>query len=99
MTLAFSNISSAGLDEEAKVPFTDHVFLEDYLDPWCPRKGPLRHFMHLVCVGLSKNPYLTVEQKREHIQWYKDYFEEKKDVLSRMTIQQETPSINGIAEK
>lgn len=48
-----------GMDEEAKYSFTDHVFLEDHLEPWCPKIGPLRHFMELVLVGLSKNPFLT----------------------------------------
>jgi len=73
-----------GLDEEAKVYFSDHVFLEEHLEPWCPSKGPIRHFMELVCVGLSKNSYLTAEAKREHIEWYKNYFESKKDVLLRI---------------
>ncbi|XP_064210778.1 small ribosomal subunit protein mS31 [Tribolium castaneum] len=73
-----------GLDEEKKVYFTEHVFLEKYLEPWCPQKGPLRHFMELVCVGLSKNPYLTVDAKREHIKWFKNYFEEKKQLLKEV---------------
>ena len=30
--------------------------------------------MELVCVGLSKNPYITVEKKIEHVNWYKNYF-------------------------
>ncbi|XP_046392913.1 28S ribosomal protein S31, mitochondrial [Ischnura elegans] len=73
-----------GLDEEKKVFFTEHVFLERHLDPWCPKKGPLRHFMELVCVGLSKNPYMTVGQKKDTIKWYADYFEAKKDVLKEV---------------
>ena len=56
-------------------PFHAHVFLDHHLEPWCPKKGPIRHFMELVCVGLSKNPYISVEKKIEHISWYKDYFE------------------------
>jgi small subunit ribosomal protein S31 len=72
------------LQEEKKVPFTEHVFLDKYLEPWCPTKGPLRHFMELVCVGLSKNPYLTVEAKREHIEWFKNYFEDKKQLLQEV---------------
>ncbi|XP_044256559.1 28S ribosomal protein S31, mitochondrial [Tribolium madens] len=73
-----------GLDEEKKVYFTEHVFLEKYLEPWCPQRGPLRHFMELVCVGLSKNPYLTVDAKKEHIEWFKNYFEEKKQLLKEV---------------
>ncbi|XP_030766056.1 28S ribosomal protein S31, mitochondrial [Sitophilus oryzae] len=70
-----------GLDEEAKVYFADHVFLEEHLEPWCPPKGPIRHFMELVCTGLSKNPYITVETKKEHIYWYRDYFGDKETLL------------------
>lgn len=47
-----------GMDDEMKVSFSEHVFLEDLLEPWCPKRGPIRHFMELVLVGLSKNPYL-----------------------------------------
>lgn len=30
--------------------------------------------MELVVAGLSKNPHYTVAEKREHIEWYKNYF-------------------------
>ncbi|XP_071439993.1 small ribosomal subunit protein mS31 isoform X2 [Hetaerina americana] len=70
-----------GLDEEKKVFFTEHVFLEPHLDPWCPKKGPVRHFMELVCIGLSKNPYMSVQEKKDTIHWYAEYFEGKKDIL------------------
>lgn len=40
--------------------------------------------MELVCIGLSKNPYLTVEEKHEHIFYYRDYFEAKREVLKRV---------------
>jgi len=65
-------------------PFHEHVFLENLLDPWCPKFGPVRHFMDLVCVGLSKNPYVTAEFKRDTITWFKDYFEQPKvkDILT-----------------
>lgn len=77
-----------GLDDEAKVYFTDHVFLDNHLESWCPAKGPIRHFMELVCVGLSKNPYFTVAQKIEHIEWFRNYFEEKKDILQKVIVHQ-----------
>lgn len=67
--------------------FTDHIFLDKHLEGWCPAKGPLRHFMELVCVGLSKNPYYSVQDKIDHINWFKQYFEEKKDVLQKVIIQ------------
>ncbi len=59
------------------MPFHEHVFLERHLDPWCPARGPVRHFMELVCVGLQKNAFLTVEQKMAHIQWFRDYFQDQ----------------------
>uniref|UniRef100_A0A182N2S8 Small ribosomal subunit protein mS31 n=1 Tax=Anopheles dirus TaxID=7168 RepID=A0A182N2S8_9DIPT len=77
-----------GRDEEAKVPFTEHVFLEEQLEPWCPTKGPIRHFMELVCVGLSKNHYITAQEKREHINWFREYFEQKKDLLKDIIVQE-----------
>ncbi|XP_037798772.1 28S ribosomal protein S31, mitochondrial-like [Penaeus monodon] len=73
-----------GLEEEMKIGFQEHVFLEHHLEGWCPRRGPIRHFMELVCTGLSKNPYLTVERKKAHIMWYKNYFEEKHDLLKEI---------------
>lgn len=66
---------------EKDVDFSEHIFLEQHLEGWCPNRGPIRHFMELVCVGLSKNPYLTAQEKKDHILWYRDYFETKKDVL------------------
>lgn len=67
------------------------------MENWCPKSGPVRIFMELVCVGLSKNPWYTVEQKKEHIEWYRNYFNEKEDVLKRITLTNEnvktTPSI------
>ncbi|XP_026183315.1 small ribosomal subunit protein mS31 [Mastacembelus armatus] len=73
--------NEAGLEEEASVPFHEHIFLEKHLEEGFPRQGPVRHFMELVVVGLSKNPYLTVQQKKEHISWFRDYFHQKEDVL------------------
>jgi len=72
-----------GVDPAALEPFYDHVFLEHHLEPWCPAQGPLRHFMELVTVGLSKNPHISAQKKVEHIHWYRDYFEqpEHKEIL------------------
>uniref|UniRef100_A0A8D3AUH7 Small ribosomal subunit protein mS31 n=1 Tax=Scophthalmus maximus TaxID=52904 RepID=A0A8D3AUH7_SCOMX len=70
-----------GLEEEASVPFHEHIFLDKHLKEGFPSQGPVRHFMELVVAGLSRNPYLTVQQKREHISWFRDYFQQKEDVL------------------
>lgn len=58
--------------------------MDEYIEPWCPKKGAVHNFMELVCIGLSKNPYLSVQQKREHLDWYRDYFEQKRDILLRV---------------
>jgi len=63
-----------GLDYSSE-PFYNHVFLEHHLEPWCPRGGPVRHFMEVVCLGLSKNPYVSSQKKLETILWFKEYFE------------------------
>jgi len=63
-----------GLDY-SEDPFHKHVFLEHHLEPWCPLTGPVRHFMELVCLGLSKNPYMSSAKKLETILWFKNYFE------------------------
>jgi len=60
---------TSGLEAEKAIGFHEHVFLERHLSPWCPKAGPIRHFMELVCVGLSKNPHITAQRKRDVIQW------------------------------
>ncbi|KFM56923.1 hypothetical protein X975_13709, partial [Stegodyphus mimosarum] len=65
---------------EENIGFHEHVFLERHLDGF-PTKGPIRHFMELVVVGLSKNPYITVDRKIENINWFRDYFREKENIL------------------
>lgn len=73
-----------GIDDENKVFFAEHVFLEPLIDEWCPKKGPIRHFMELVCVGLSKNPFLLIEEKKDHINWFRQYFFEKNQLLKEV---------------
>lgn len=73
-----------GMDDETNVFFTEHVFLEPLIDEWCPTKGPIRHFMELVCIGLSKNPFLTVSEKKDHINWFRQYFYEKNKLLNEI---------------
>ena len=75
-----------GLETEAQVDFSEHIFLEEHLEGWCPTRGPIKHFMELVCVGLSKNPYISAKEKKEHIMWFREYFEEKKDLLSEVIL-------------
>lgn len=73
--------NEAGMEEEATVAFHEHVFLDPHLEEGFPLRGPVRHFMELVVAGLSHNHHLSVRQKTEHIDWFRDYFQEKQDVL------------------
>ncbi|NXG27234.1 RT31 protein, partial [Dromaius novaehollandiae] len=73
--------NEAGMEDDAE--FHEHIFLEKHLEDF-PRQGPIRHFMELVICGLSKNPYLTVKQKIEHIEWFQKYFEEKEELLQEI---------------
>ena len=43
----------------------------------------LRHFMELVCAGLSKNSYMSSAKKVSTITWFKEYFErdENREIL------------------
>lgn len=69
------------MEEELKVPFHEHVFLNHHLENGFPQHGPVQHFMELVVAGLSKNHQLTVQQKLEHIAWFRDYFQQKEEIL------------------
>ncbi|NWI22976.1 RT31 protein, partial [Sula dactylatra] len=73
--------NEAGMEDDAE--FHEHIFLEKHLEDF-PKQGPIRHFMELVICGLSKNPYLSVKQKIEHIEWFQKYFEEKKELLKEI---------------
>ncbi|XP_035193611.1 28S ribosomal protein S31, mitochondrial [Oxyura jamaicensis] len=73
--------NEAGMDDDAE--FHEHIFLEKHLKGF-PKEGPIRHFMELVICGLSKNPYLSVKQKIEHIEWFQKYFEEKEELVQEM---------------
>ena len=76
------NVKITGLDY-SEDQFFNHVFLEHHLEPWCPRSGPVRTFMETVCLGLSQNPYMASEKKKDTILWFKDYFErpENREIL------------------
>jgi len=62
-----------GLDYSEE-KFYEHLFLEKHIQAWCPKSGPVRHFMELVCVGLSKNPYVSVQYKKDTLDWFRSYF-------------------------
>lgn len=73
--------NEAGMEEEAAVPFHEHVFLQRHLEDGFPQRGPVRHFMELVIVGLAKNHCLSISHKLEHINWFRNYFLQKQEIL------------------
>ncbi|KAK6020780.1 hypothetical protein OSTOST_13559 [Ostertagia ostertagi] len=78
------------LGHEAEVPFYEHVFLERHLAGLgLPKDGPIAHFMELVCVGLSKNPYMTIEKKMDHLKWFANFFNEEKQKLIKKLHEEE----------
>ncbi|KAM6179452.1 small ribosomal subunit protein mS31 isoform 2-T2 [Erethizon dorsatum] len=77
--------NEAGFDDDGS-EFHEHIFLDKYLEDF-PKQGPIRHFMELVTCGLSKNPYLSVKQKVEHIEWFRNYFKEKREILKENNVQ------------
>lgn len=78
---SFPLFSFLDIGAEADVPFYDHVLLERHLQDF-PKSPLIRQFMELVCVGLGRNPYWTAEQKLEHINWFRKFFNEKMNVFN-----------------
>jgi len=83
-SVVFEFLFFTGMEAELKVPFHEHVFMEPKIDYWCPKQGPIRNFMELVCVALSKNPYLTVDEKDEYLEWYHEYFKGKSTIIKEV---------------
>ena len=74
-----------GQPAEKGVSFKDHVIL-DHLYEGFPKTGEIRNFIELVITGLSQNAYLTPEEKREHVDWFKREFETlSADDIKRMS--------------
>lgn len=84
LTTCYFQFYFPGFDDDGS-EFHEHIFLDKYLEGF-PKQGPIRNFMELVTNGLSKNPYLSVKQKVEHIEWFKKYFNEKRDILKENNI-------------
>jgi len=72
---------SIDIGPEADIPFYEHVLLERHLKDF-PNSQLIRQFMELVCVGLGRNPYWTVEQKLEHINWFRTFFNDKMHIFN-----------------
>ena len=85
MTSRFIFLSKFSLEieeAEANVSFDQHIFLDSYLENF-PQIEPVQQFMTLVLNGISLNSFLTLNEKKEIIEWYKKYFEEKLDIIKQ----------------
>ncbi|RNA33380.1 28S ribosomal mitochondrial [Brachionus plicatilis] len=67
-------------ESDAQVPFHEHVFLDHYLEEF-PQIEPIQNFMTLALNGLSQNSFLSIKEKKEIIDWYKTYFNDKMDII------------------
>ncbi|VBB26428.1 unnamed protein product, partial [Acanthocheilonema viteae] len=73
------------IGDEEDVGFYDHIFLDKYLAQYnLPEEGPVAQFMELVCIGLSKNPYMSIKKKHAHLDWFANYFKEKAEEIRRI---------------
>ena len=54
--------------------------MDSYLDQF-PDIAPVQEFMTLVLSGLSKNSFLSLQEKQDIIGWYKKYFDEKQELI------------------
>ena len=71
-----------GIDnEDIKMPFYEHVLLDHHLEDFYPEIEEIQNFMILILNGLSDTPYLSVKEKTETIEWYKNYFKDKVDLI------------------
>lgn len=68
-----------GMEEEKNVPFEEHIFFDELLEDF-PKHDYIQQFMGFICQGLGRNPHMTAQRKREIIKFYKDYFEEHKEL-------------------
>ncbi|EJW88982.1 hypothetical protein WUBG_00102 [Wuchereria bancrofti] len=73
------------IGDEENVGFYNHIFLDKYLARYSlPEEGPVAQFMELVCIGLSKNPYMSIKKKHAHLDWFANYFKEKAKEIKRI---------------
>ncbi len=67
-------------NEDIKMPFYEHVLLDHYLEEF-PDIDEIQNFMKLILHSLSDNPYYSVKEKFEAINWYKNFFDDKIDII------------------
>lgn len=58
----------------------EHVFLEKHLKG-LPKDGAIGLFMEAAALGLSQNPFYTVDEKKEHLEFFRKYFSDYEDDL------------------
>lgn len=67
--------------EDAQTPFHEHVFLDHHLERF-PDIEPIQQFMTLAINGLSQNGFISLKEKVEIIDWYRNYFNERLELIN-----------------
>ena len=49
-----------------------------------PRDGPLGLFFEAAADGLSQNPFISLDEKLEHLEWFRQYFVKYEEDLLNM---------------
>ena len=65
------------------MPWEDLVFLDKHLEG-LPRDGPLGLFFEAAADGLSQNPFISLDEKLEHLEWFRQYFVKYEEDLLNM---------------
>lgn len=69
--------------------WSEHVFFHKYVDVF--PEGRIKTFMNAVSCGLSQNPFLSVDEKKEHLEFFRQYFSQiHEDLVNNYLIKKDT---------
>ena len=66
------------------VDWQEHVFMDQFSNAFPP--GQIRTFMEAAACGLSQNPFLTIGEKHEHLEFFRQYFVARENDLIQSSI-------------
>jgi len=70
--------------QELASPWREHVFFDEFVNTF--PAGQIRTFISAAASGLSQNPFLTVAEKREHLEFFRQYFVDRESDLIQNSI-------------
>lgn len=62
----------------------EHVVFDDFVNSF--PQGQIRTFISAAASGLSQNPFLSVGEKREHLEFFRQYFVDRESDLIQNSI-------------